>query len=90
MANNTDIRWRQRFIDGGWIPPSREALHRYLTRHTLIPRTPYLQPAVQALKQLIDTDPEVYMGFHDMLIEKPAGRLPVPLGPVGPNYVANL
>ena len=84
MANNTDI-WRKRFIDGGWIPPSREVLNEWLTRRKAPTgdKIPYLEPAVQALKHLIETDPEVYMGFYEMLELNPSG------GPVGPNRAVN-
>ena len=82
MTHITDSGWRERFIEGGWIPPSREALRDSITHkvpHS--PRTPYLHPTVQELKRLIDEDPEVYMGFHDMLAQKAAD-------PVGPSPCA--
>ena len=83
MADNTDTAaWRERFIKGGWIPPSRESLKESLKpKAPNAPRNPYLQPAVQELKHLIDEDPEVYMGFHDMLAQKAAD-------PVGPSPCA--
>ena len=83
MTDNTDTAaWRERFIKGGWIPPSRESLKESLKpKAPNAPRNPYLQPAVQELKHLIDEDPEVYMGFHDMLAQKAAD-------PVGPSPCA--
>ena len=79
MANNSNNEWRERFIKGGWIPPSREALRESLKRkEPRGPKKPYLHPAVQALKHLIDEDPEVYMGFHHMLTQEAAR-------PVSPN-----
>ena len=86
MANNkTDIDWRQRFIDGGWIPPNRKALHKWVELHTAPTgdKLPYLEPAVQELRHLIETDAEVYMGFYEMLELNPSG------GPVGPNRAVN-
>ena len=84
MANNSSNEWRERFIKGGWIPPSREALRESLKRKEPGgPKKAYLHPAVQALKHLIDEleDPEVYMGFHHMLAQEAAQ-------PVGPNRCA--
>ena len=86
MADNTDSGWRERFIKDGWIPPSRGALNEWLTpkepKEPGAPKKPYLHSAVQELKRLIDDDPEVYMGFHDMLEEHSSG------GPVSPNRTA--
>lgn len=81
MTDNTDIDngWRERFIQGGWIPPDRKALKEWLKpKSPNAPKIPYLHPAVQELKHLIDKDPEIHMGFHEMLVQKAAE-------PVGPN-----
>lgn len=78
---NDESKWRKRFEDGGWLPKNREAVKRALKNMGLVPAMPgkaYLQPAVQELKHLIEDDPEVYMGFNDMLKQKATN-------PVGPN-----
>ena len=58
---------------GEWLPSDHAILENWLTR--LIARVEKkpvpLHPVVQELKDLIESDPEIYMYFHLMFTEIP-------------------
>ena len=58
----------------GWIPASKyDADRSIVNRIANLPKGPVeFSPAVKALKELIESDPDLYMGFKQMYVEAQA------------------
>lgn len=75
---------------GQWLPADQHTLERWLERtlKRAEEAAKPLEPSVQALKDLIESDPAAYMWFHQMFNQVPR-RAPYNMNPGGQPQVRN-
>ncbi|KAI0750857.1 Phophatidylserine decarboxylase-domain-containing protein [Daedaleopsis nitida] len=64
---------------GGWLPQDHQIVHKWVNRHMEAVKNRKkngplkLVDVVQRFKDLIEGDPNIYMGFHEMFTQVPEG-----------------
>jgi len=63
----------KRLVGSGWAPPTEAALHKFIEREINAAKGANLVylPVIQEFKDLIETDPNIYMNFIQMFKEVP-------------------
>lgn len=60
-------------VGSGWAPPNQDALHRFIEREIKRAKeaNEVFLPVIQEFKDLIESDPNIYMHFIQMFQEVP-------------------